>query len=96
VAKTLASGIDLDKDHYYYYNEHNQPFSTDWAIMLNWILDKNEFHRHTRPLPHHGSHSLFQYPEATSSPYLVPLPKEKGAIKLVLHAVNDAAVVHSL
>jgi hypothetical protein len=43
VAKTLASGIDLGKDHYYYYNKHNQPFSTDWAIMLKWILDKMSF-----------------------------------------------------
>jgi hypothetical protein len=40
VAKQLASSLDAPEDQYWFYNEHNRPFSTDWAAMLKWILDR--------------------------------------------------------
>lgn len=43
VAKQLASSLDAPKDNYWFYNEHNRPFSTDWALMLKWILDRMYF-----------------------------------------------------
>jgi hypothetical protein len=42
VAKRLASTLD-DPTGKKYYNEHNRPYSTDWALMLKWILDRKYF-----------------------------------------------------
>jgi hypothetical protein len=43
VARRLASSTDSTDGHYLFYNEHNQPASTDWAHMLAWILDRMSF-----------------------------------------------------
>ncbi len=43
VAKQLASSLDAPDGKYWFYNEHNRPFSTDWALMLKWLLDRMYF-----------------------------------------------------
>ena len=44
VAKKLAASTDSTDAVYQFYNEHNSPASSDWALVLKWVLDRMSFH----------------------------------------------------
>ncbi|MCJ1355362.1 MAG: hypothetical protein MMC33_005353 [Icmadophila ericetorum] len=43
VTKSLAASTDSTENVYQYYNEHNSPASSDWALVLKWVLDRMSF-----------------------------------------------------
>lgn len=43
-ARTLASSTDSTDKQYLFHNEHNTATSTDWALMLKWLLERMSFY----------------------------------------------------